>query len=147
MQTHKHLGLRALTLDRPKALNALTLPMIRAMTPQLQAFEESDICKIILLKGTGRAFCAGGDVKGILRPWCVVATLFNTRGFIEVITLAKKNDPNAVHFFREEYQLNHLLATMSKPVVAILNGITMGGGVGLSMHVPFRIATENTGGL
>ncbi len=50
----------------------------------------------------------------------------------------------ASSFFREEYRMNHYLATMKRPVIAILNGITMGGGVGISVHAPFRIATENT---
>ncbi|CAG8528864.1 9800_t:CDS:2 [Ambispora gerdemannii] len=101
-------GGRFSILNRPDKYNALNLEMVRSITPQLQAWNESNLCKVIILKATGaKAFCAGGDV-------------------------------------REEYQLNHLLATLDKPFVALMNGITMGGGVGLSVHVPFRIATENT---
>ncbi|CAG8503292.1 10539_t:CDS:2 [Ambispora leptoticha] len=107
-------GGRFTILNRPEKYNALNLEMIRSITPQLQAWNESNLCKVIILKATGsKAFCAGGDVR-------------------------------AATFFEEEYQLNHLLATLDKPFVALMNGITMGGGVGLSVHAPFRVATENT---
>jgi 3-hydroxyisobutyryl-CoA hydrolase len=76
-----------------------------------------------------KAFCAGGDVKS-------------------VVLAASSNDPaeasTALKFFEKEYQLNHLIATLKKPFVSILDGITMGGGVGLSCHGHFRIVTENT---
>ncbi|KAL1923073.1 mitochondrial 37S ribosomal protein mS47 [Calcarisporiella thermophila] len=121
----KILGARFFTLNRPNALNALNLSMVRNMTPQLQAWDLSDLCHVVILKGAGKAFCAGGDVKS-------------------VIELAQKKDPLALRFFEEEYQLNHLIATLKTPFVAILDGVTMGGGVGLSVHAPFRIATENT---
>ncbi|RKP10707.1 ClpP/crotonase-like domain-containing protein, partial [Thamnocephalis sphaerospora] len=117
---------RTFVLNRPEAYNALNLGMVRTMTPQLQAWEQSDLCKVIMLKSDHpKAFCAGGDVKN-------------------VISLAKKKDPTALSFFEEEYQLNHLIATLRTPFVAIMNGITMGGGVGLSVHAPFRVATEKT---
>ncbi|GJJ68219.1 3-hydroxyisobutyryl-CoA hydrolase [Entomortierella parvispora] len=123
----KHLSSRTFVLNRPKALNALNLSMVRNMTPQLQAWDASDLCKVIVIKGSGeKAFCAGGDVR-------------------QVVELAqnKKHD-EALAFFAEEYKLNHMIATLKTPFVAILNGITMGGGVGLSVHAPFRIATEKT---
>ncbi|CAG8518807.1 10762_t:CDS:2 [Diversispora eburnea] len=123
----RKLGSRIFILNRPKALNALDLGMIRTMTPQLQAWKESDLCKVIILKAAGdTAFCAGGDVKRVI--------------------LDEENGKHeeAVKFFEEEYQLNHLIATINKPFVSIMNGITMGGGVGLSVHGPFRIATEKT---
>ncbi|RHZ71436.1 hypothetical protein Glove_258g41 [Diversispora epigaea] len=123
----RKLGSRIFILNRPKVLNALDLGMIRTMTPQLQAWKESDLCKVIILKAAGdTAFCAGGDVKRVI--------------------LDEENGKHeeAVKFFEEEYQLNHLIATINKPFVSIMNGITMGGGVGLSVHGPFRIATEKT---
>ncbi|KAG2190108.1 hypothetical protein INT46_002420 [Mucor plumbeus] len=121
-----NLAVREIILNRPKKLNALNLNMVRAITPELQAWEKSDLAKIILLKSCGgKGFCAGGDVK-------------------TVIDLAEAKDPNATKFFEDEYQLDHLIATLDTPYVAIMDGITMGGGVGLSVHAPFRIATEKT---
>ncbi|KAF9426112.1 hypothetical protein BGZ94_006943 [Podila epigama] len=123
----KHLSSRTFVLNRPKAMNALNLSMVRNMTPQLQAWDASDLCKVIVIKGAGgRAFCAGGDVRQIVK-----------------LANEKKHD-EALTFFDEEYKLNHLIATLQTPYVAILDGITMGGGVGLSVHAPFRIATEKT---
>ncbi|KAG9306831.1 hypothetical protein G9A89_005732 [Geosiphon pyriformis] len=126
---------RIFTLNRPEKHNALNLDMVRNITPQLQAWNESDLCKVIIIKGTGsKAFCAGGDVREV----------------IELAEREKRQYPqrnqslNALKFFKEEYQLNHLIATLDKPFVAFMNGITMGGGVGLSVHAPFRVATENT---
>ncbi|CAM0138627.1 unnamed protein product [Umbelopsis sp. WA50703] len=120
------LGARHLIMNRPKRLNALNLNMIEAMQPHLEAWEKSDLAKVILLKSSGgKGFCAGGDVR-------------------TVIELAEKKDPMAVKFFEDEYKLDHFIATMATPFVSVMNGITMGGGVGLSVHAPFRIATENT---
>ncbi|RUP44017.1 ClpP/crotonase-like domain-containing protein, partial [Jimgerdemannia flammicorona] len=122
----KHLGSRTFILNRPLRLNSLNLSMIRNITPQLQAWDKSDLAKVIIIKGTGhRAFCAGGDVR-------------------EIIKLLDERAPETLEFFEEEYQLNHLIATLDTPLVAIMDGVTMGGGVGLSVHAPFRIATENT---
>ncbi|KAI8356120.1 ClpP/crotonase-like domain-containing protein [Choanephora cucurbitarum] len=124
--TKSNLAVREIVLNRPKKLNALNLDMVRAIKPELQAWEKSDLAKVILLKSSGgKGFCAGGDVK-------------------TVVDLAQANDPNASKFFEEEYQLDHLIGTLETPYVAIMDGITMGGGVGLSVHAPFRIATENT---
>ncbi|KAL7751665.1 3-hydroxyisobutyryl-CoA hydrolase [Sorochytrium milnesiophthora] len=123
----KEQGARIFILNRPKKFNALTLDMIRNMTPQLQAWEQSDLCNVIILKSQHeKAFCAGGDVADLVTK-----------------IQAKKFD-EAVRFFYEEYQLNHYIATTPKPFVAIMDGITMGGGVGLSVHAPFRVATEKT---
>ncbi|KAI8993129.1 ClpP/crotonase-like domain-containing protein [Pilobolus umbonatus] len=120
------LSVREIILNRPKKFNALNLSMVQSMTTKLKAWEKSELAKIILLKHSGgKGFCAGGDVK-------------------TVVDLSAAGDPEATKFFEEEYQLDHMIATMDTPYIAIMNGITMGGGVGLSVHAPFRIATENT---
>lgn len=118
-------------LNRPKALNALTLPMIRAMAPALRDWAADPAVRAVIIRGEGdRAFCAGGDVRAIYE--------------------AGRNgrDGSADHptraFFREEYQLNHQIHRFPKPYVALMDGITMGGGVGLSVHGSHRIVTERT---
>ena len=115
-----------ITLNRPKALNALNLSMIRKITPALHRWEEDEKV-LVLIKGIGgKAFCAGGDVRSIVES---------------------KNDPNNTlsrDFFREEYQLNHLRSTLDIPYIALIDGITMGGGVGLSVHGYYRVSTEKT---
>ncbi|GET63005.1 uncharacterized protein OCT59_022899 [Rhizophagus irregularis] len=104
-------GSRVFILNRPNVLNALDLSMIRNMTPQLQAWNESDLCKVIILKANGKkAFCAGGDVKRVVE-----------------LANRKKNGEVGVRplrFFEEEFQLNHLIATLDKPFVAFMDGIT-----------------------
>ncbi|KAI9272547.1 ClpP/crotonase-like domain-containing protein [Sporodiniella umbellata] len=123
---NSHLSVREIILNRPKKFNALNLAMVRHISPQLQSWEKSELAKIVLLKHSGgKGFCAGGDVK-------------------TVVDLAEKEVGDAAKFFEEEYQMDHFIATMETPYVSIMNGITMGGGVGLSVHAPFRIATENT---
>ncbi|ORX45076.1 ClpP/crotonase [Hesseltinella vesiculosa] len=123
----QNLGVRDIVLNRPKKLNALNVEMVRAMTPLLQSWEKSDLAKVVIIKSEpGTAFCAGGDVK-------------------TVVDLASEGKfEEACAFFQDEYQLDHLIATLKKPFISIMDGITMGGGVGLSVHAPFRIATENT---
>ncbi|KAK9762685.1 3-hydroxyisobutyryl-CoA hydrolase [Basidiobolus ranarum] len=119
-------GGRLFILNRPKVLNSLNLSIIRQIYPQLKNWENSDKCKIIIIKSsTPKAYCAGGDV-------------------VEVVKGVKNQDPNAIKFFEEEYLLNYSLSTLKTPLVSFINGITMGGGVGLSVHSPFRIATEST---
>lgn len=86
------------------------------------------MANVIVIKGAGRAFCAGGDVAA-LATW-------NQEG--------ASGQKKSTDYFALEYKLDHLIATYSKPYVAFMDGITMGGGVGLSIHAPFRIATENT---
>ncbi|KAG1693162.1 3-hydroxyisobutyryl-CoA hydrolase, mitochondrial [Nymphon striatum] len=117
---------RIITLNRPKAMNALNLSMIRKMYPQIKKWEEDLDTGFILMKGAGpKAFCAGGDVKAI-------ALAIKSGGTLPA------------DFFREEYQLDNLIGTLKVPFVALIDGITMGGGVGLSVHGHFRIATERT---
>src|SRR6267378_1337925 len=82
-----------------------------------------------MISGTGdKAFCAGGDVA--------VITQQNMEG--------PEGQQKSIDFFALEYRLDHLVATYTKPYIAVMDGITMGGGVGLSVHAPFRIATERT---
>uniref|UniRef100_A0A4W4HD64 3-hydroxyisobutyryl-CoA hydrolase n=1 Tax=Electrophorus electricus TaxID=8005 RepID=A0A4W4HD64_ELEEL len=115
-----------ITLNRPKALNALNLNMIRHIYPQLKKWEEDSETDIVIIKGVGgKAFCAGGDIRA-------------------VTDAGKAGGPLAQDFFREEYILNNTIGTYKKPYVALIDGITMGGGVGLSVHGQFRVATEKT---
>jgi len=116
-----------LTLNRPKALHALTTDMDHAMTEALLAWRnDPDIKVIIIDHSEGRGFCAGGDVA-----------------FLRQSALTD-NGVSGRKFFFEEYQLNHMMFTYPKPMVAFMDGITMGGGVGISQPAEFRVATENT---
>ncbi|KAJ2878389.1 3-hydroxyisobutyryl-CoA hydrolase, partial [Coemansia aciculifera] len=119
--TLKNLTGRSLVLNRPKALNALTHPMILAIKRHLVSWQKSDLCNVVVLRSSSpRAFCAGGDVVQVSSDW------------------NEGRQGAAMQFFQDEYQVNHLIASYSKPIVALLNGYTMGGGVGLSMHAAFR---------
>ena len=119
-------GTAFITLNRPKALNALTLAMIRAMMPQLQAWADDPAIKAVVVEGAGdRAFCAGGDVRAVYEA-------------------GRNGDGLTDAFFRNEYSLNRMIHVFPKPYVAIVDGVTMGGGVGLSVHGSHRIATERT---
>ena len=116
-----------ISLNRPSALNALTLPMVHAMTKALLAWRDDDAVQCIVIDhADGRGFCAGGDIA-FLRNSAI-----NDGGV------------SGRKFFHDEYQLNHLLFTYPKPVVAFMDGICMGGGVGISQPGRFRVATENT---
>ncbi|KAJ5653910.1 3-hydroxyisobutyryl-CoA hydrolase [Penicillium lividum] len=122
-------GLRSIELNRPKKLNSLNGSMVRKILPRLQEWEKSHLANIILISGAGeKALCAGGDVAAL--------ALQNEKGI--------EGQKASTDFFGLEFQLDHLIATYSKPVISFMDGITMGGGVGLSMHAPFRIATERT---
>ncbi|XP_052804800.1 3-hydroxyisobutyryl-CoA hydrolase, mitochondrial-like [Mya arenaria] len=115
-----------LTLNRPKSLNALNLRMIRKMMPVLTDWENDPHMDMVIMKGTGsKAFCAGGDILAVTEAGKVGGDL-------------------ARDFFKEEYILNNKIGTYLLPYVAIIDGITMGGGVGLSVHGAFRVATERT---
>lgn len=123
-------GVATVELTRPKALNALTLGMIREMHPRIEAWEDDESVKAVVIKGEGeKAFCAGGDVRAV---WRSIVEDLGGKGPSELSTA----------FFLEEYRLNHAIHAFSKPYVAILDGVTMGGGVGLSVHGSHRIATE-----
>ncbi len=121
------IGFGRVTLSRPDALHALNTQMCRAMIEALMAWRDDASVKAILIEhapGT-RGFCAGGDIRMLAES-------------------GKSDGREAREFFYAEYQLNHLLFTYNKPVIAIMDGVTMGGGVGISMPARFRIATENT---
>jgi len=116
-----------LTLNRPKAIHALTHPMCSTMIAALIAWrDEAEVQVVIVEHGEGRGFCSGGDIN-LLRHSAL-------------------NDGGQAGraFFFDEYRLNHLLFTYDKPVVAFMDGITMGGGVGISQPTRYRVATENT---
>lgn len=122
-------GLRTVELNRPTKLNSLNGSMVRKIVPRLQAWTKSDMANVIVLKGAGeRALCAGGDVAELAK--------WNSEG--------PEGQQRSTDYFGLEYKLDHLIATYKKPLVAMMDGITMGGGVGLSIHTPFRIATERT---
>jgi enoyl-CoA hydratase len=119
-------GVGRLTLNRPKALGALTATMVRLMTKALLAWRDDDQISTILIDHAGeRGFCAGGDIRFLADS-------------------AAQGGEGARHFFYTEYQLNHLLFVYPKPVIALMDGITMGGGVGISMPARYRVATERT---
>ncbi|KAJ1916098.1 3-hydroxyisobutyryl-CoA hydrolase [Mycoemilia scoparia] len=123
---HQEFGTRTLILNRPKALNALNRNMINIITNKLKEWKGSDLCSLVVLKSNSpKAFCAGGDV-------------------VQVSKLAKARDPQAAAFFNEEYTMDHFIATYNKPIVSLISGITMGGGVGITFPTPFRVATETT---
>jgi enoyl-CoA hydratase len=116
-----------ISLNRPKALHALTLPMCHAMSAALTEWAADDRIKAVILDhAEGRGFCAGGDIA-FLRD-----SALNDGG-----VAGRK-------FFHDEYQLNHQMHAYAKPIVAFMDGITMGGGVGISQPAKFRVATENT---
>lgn len=115
-----------ITLNRPKALNALNLEMINAITAALEGWRHDPAIHLIVIDSSSeRAFCAGGDVRGV-REWVLAGRFQDVEAF-----------------FVLEYALNHLTARYPKPYVALIDGICMGGGIGLSVHGTFRIATEH----
>ncbi len=119
-------GIGHITLNRPKALHALTLAMCREIMAALQAWESDPaISAIVIDHSEGRGFCAGGDVRQLYG---------SLRG----------DGQGVLDFFRTEYRMNHLLFTLQKPVTCIMDGVVMGGGAGLAMPSRFRVATEAT---
>lgn len=114
-----------ITLNRPKALNALSHAMVRLIHPQLRAWAEDDGIDCVVLKATGeKAFCAGGDIRAIYD--------LGRAG----------NAEEALVFWYEEYLLNHYIGTYPKPYVSLIDGICMGGGFGLSAHGTYRVAGD-----
>ena len=124
---HRHGAVGHISLNRPKALHALTLDMCHAMSAALTEWADDDgIEAVILDHAEGRGFCAGGDIA-FLRN-----SALNDGGV------------SGRRFFHDEYQLNHQMMTYAKPIVAFMDGITMGGGVGIALPCKYRVATENT---
>jgi enoyl-CoA hydratase len=114
------------TLNRPKALNALTHEMCLALDAKLKAWETDDTVKAVLIEGAGeKAFCAGGDI-------------------VKLYNEGKSGGDYPYHFYRDEYLLNTRIKHFPKPYIALIDGIVMGGGVGVSVHGSHRIATERT---
>ena len=119
-----------LTMNRPKALNALSLDMVRDLTAALEQWKSDPQVLAVVVRGQGKegpfgAFCAGGDIR-----------------FFHQAALA--GDPRLEDFFTEEYALNHLIHTYPKPYIAIMDGICMGGGMGVSQGASLRIVTERS---
>ncbi|KAI0093896.1 3-hydroxyisobutyryl-coenzyme A hydrolase [Irpex rosettiformis] len=115
------------TLNRPRKLNSLDTSMLNLLRPYVEEWSQSKISRILVGTGVGRAFCAGGDVASVVEA----ASNDDTRHY-------------ALDFFKREFELDYMLAAVPQPYVAVMDGITMGGGVGLSVNANFRIATENT---
>ncbi|KAL5263971.1 hypothetical protein ACHWQZ_G005162 [Mnemiopsis leidyi] len=114
-----------ITLDRQRALNALNTSMVEEMTKKLVEWRTDDQVEVVCIEGAGtKAFCAGGDVVSI--------------------TKKGEDESVALNFFHDEFQMNHMIGTYPKVYVALIHGITMGGGVGLSVHGKYRVATEKS---
>lgn len=124
--TEREGAIGRIRLNRPEALHALTTEMCRAMSEALLAWRDDNaVLAVTIDHAEGRGFCAGGDV-----------VMLRNSGMAD--------GAEARAFFRAEYQLNHLLFTYPKPTVAFMDGVTMGGGVGISQPCRLRVATENT---
>ncbi len=120
-------GVARVTLNRPRALNALTLDMALALDGALARWAEDDAVRIVAVRGAGdRAFCAGGDVRALYES-----------GTTRANTLTRD-------FYWHEYRLNRRIKRFPKPYVAFMDGVTMGGGVGISVHGSHRVATGRT---
>lgn len=127
-EVHGQAGL--ITLQRPAALNALTLPMIRSLSRCLMAWRDNPRVQAVAIRGSSKAgpfgaFCAGGDIR-----------------FFHQAALS--GNPGLAQFFTEEYALNHLIHTYPKPYIAFMDGVVMGGGMGISQGAAVRIVTERT---
>lgn len=119
-------GIGRITLNRPKAINSLTHPMVTEIATTLRAWEDDASVTAVLVSGAGdRGLCAGGDVVAIHHD-------------------AKAGGNRSRQFWHDEYLLNSHIGRYPKPYVAIMNGITMGGGVGISAHGSVRVVTETT---
>lgn len=124
LQVSEEGAIGILTLSRPQALNALTLAMIQAMQQQLLRWQQDDkIHAVVIQSAGGKAFCAGGDVRWLYE-----------RGLA--------HDPEQLQFFWQEYRLNQFIHEFNKPYIALMDGITMGGGVGISLHGSHPVASE-----
>ena len=135
VERHANAGL--ITLNRPKALNAMSLGMVRDITAALQSFQADPTVQVVAIRGSNKlgkpgtpeslfgGFCAGGDIR-----------------YFHQAALA--GDTSLDDFFTEEYRLNHLIHHYPKPFIAFMDGVVMGGGMGLSQGASLRIVTEHT---
>lgn len=118
-------SLGVITLNRPKALNSLTLTMILAVQKQLSLWKKDNTIHAVVVRALpGNAFCAGGDIR----------SLYDAR---------QAGDAEQMRFFWHEYQLNHFIHHFGKPYISLIDGIVMGGGVGISMHGSHPVAGEH----
>ncbi|KAK5578564.1 hypothetical protein RB653_008236 [Dictyostelium firmibasis] len=115
-----------LQLNRPKSLNVLNTNLFVNLNKVFQTYRDNPKLSLMIIKGNGRAYCAGGDIKELSQQTRSIGLLFPR------------------YFFSKEYNLDFTAATVNKPRVAIWDGISMGGGLGISIHSPFRIVTEKT---
>jgi enoyl-CoA hydratase len=123
---HSAHGIGVITLNRPRARNSLTTAMVLAISEQLGAWESDPDVHAVLIRGAGdHGLCAGGDVKAMRSS-------------------AIARDGAVIEFFRAEYRMNAQISHYPKPYIALMDGITMGGGVGVSAHGSVRIVTERT---
>jgi enoyl-CoA hydratase len=120
-------NLGIIALNRPQAINALSLGMVQGIAAQLEAWRDDERVRAVLFEGRGRrGFCSGGDVRAVRAQ--VLAGRWAA----------------AQQFFADEYRMNGLIAGYGKPVIALCEGIVMGGGIGIAGHAAFRIAADNT---
>ena len=118
---NKHLGF--ITLNKPESLNALSFEMIQSLQLQLSAWAvDPSIHAVIIKSAPGKAFCAGGDIRGLYA--------------------LKEDKEKQLAFFWHEYRLNYFIHHYAKPYIALMDGITMGGGVGISLHGSHPVASE-----
>jgi enoyl-CoA hydratase/carnithine racemase len=122
-------------LNRPRALNALTRDMCVMIRHQLDLWANDPAIDAVIIEGEGeKAFCAGGDVVQVAR-----AAQAERKGLSEA-----EADSESWRFFHDEYQMNSAIGHFQKPIISFLDGITMGGGVGISVHGAYRVATDRT---
>ena len=115
-----------ITLNRPRALNALDHPMIQAIAAALSEWRDDPSIHLVVIQGAGgRAFCAGGDIRAVR----------------EAVLAGRHED--VARFFADEYAVNQTMADYPKPIVALVDGICMGGGIGVSVHGRARVVTES----
>ena len=125
-------GTGFVTLNRPAALNALTLTMVRLMNAQLESWEHDPRVRVVVVTGAGgRAFCSGGDVKAVALDGLAARE-------------GRSSGDLTRDFFREEYTLNYRIHRFPKPYISLIDGIVMGGGKGISAHGSHRVVSEKT---
>ncbi len=119
-------GIGLITLNRPKAINSLTHPMVSAISQALTNWEGDDAVSAVVVDGAGeRGLCAGGDLVALYHS-------------------ARADGSEAKTFWRDEYRMNAQIGRFSKPYVALMDGVVMGGGVGVAAHGSLRVVTDTT---